>query len=752
MIKESIKAKTSSSIKSDAGVRNVFKTFFDLIMTGLSSPIKSIKHFNFIHITTLFKAIKNESPQQILNNFKRLLAGEVGQFTNDNIKFPEYSKISYLKEKQAAFDQFLHTKSIFDFSVSDPVVTIIMVLYNQAPLSFSCLNSIKKHVKLPIQLIIIDNNSTDETPQLLEQIKGAIIIRNKKNFHFIHACNQAIDHINTEYTLFINNDVELIEDSISIAFEQLSSNKDYGAIGGKIILPNGMLQEAGNIVWNDGTCLGYGRGQSPHLLQFNFMRNVDYCSAAFLMTRTELFKKHGGFDPLFKPAYYEETDYCLWLHEKGFKVIYHPQIAIRHFEFGSNSEDHANLLIKKNHKTFYKKHQLKLTLHQTANKNNISVARFAASSQNQKRILYVDARIPHRDDGAGFPRSNTILQCMIELGYQVSIYPLNHSTDHSREEMYRDIDNSIEIIYSKGFEGFKRHLQSHSNIYNLLWISRPHNLNAFNKLLSKDIFNGDIIYDCEAIYAERKIHKMKLEGVNLDQNQVDEMIGKELQLTHFAHKIVTVSDADAIKFKNLGKSNTTTLGHLLKLKPNKYSYGERKDLLFVGNLDHDDSPNVDSIIWFTNEVWPILKSNLPELKFHIIGSPKSLKIAELKMDDVIIHGKVEDTSSFYNKCRVFVAPTRFAAGIPYKIHKAASHSLPVISTDLLGRQLGWKHQEEIMLSTIDAEEFAKACMDLYNSASLWEHIQENASEKLANESSKEKYLNSLRQILKQAID
>ena len=734
--------------KSISVLRNSFQTLFKLLKLFLDSPIRSLKLISINNTKILLNAIKNEPPHQISKNFKRLIEGEASQITCKKNTFKAYTKANYLKEKNDELEQFIASKKELDFTEQHPVVSIVLVFYNQAALSLSCLSSIKENTKIPFQLIIIDNDSNDETPAILEKIKGANIIRNKNNFHFIHACNQAISYLNTDYILFLNNDVELFDNSIGIAYEQLASNKDYGAIGGMVILPDGNLQEAGSIIWNDGSCLGYGRGQSPQLHQFNFKRFVDYCSAAFLMTRTELFKKHNGFDPIFKPAYYEETDYCLWLQEQGYKVVYHPQIVVRHFEFASGSQENANSIIEKNHQLFYKKHKTRLSHHHSFEEYNISVARFATSQQSRKKILYVDAKIPHRDYGAGFPRSNAILQIMSNLGYQITLYPLNHSSDQSWKETYRDIEDSIEVVWSRGFEGFKVHFLSLIDDYDFLWISRAHDLDAFKKVLTGCGFKGKIIYDCEAIYAEREINRLKLHGESLSQNQVQSMMDEELKLTKFADKIVTVNNNDALKFSSRGIKNVSILGHFLKMQPIILPFDERMDLLFVGNLDHDDSPNVDSILWFSKEVWPILKSKLPELKFHVIGSANAQQISQLKIDDIHFHGRVEKIASFYRTCRVFVAPTRFAAGIPYKIHEAASHNLPVVATQLLGKQLEWKHKEEILLSELEANDFAEACFQLYTSHLLWERIQKNAASKIVNENSGKKYIETISKILK----
>ena len=194
-------------------------------------------------------------------------------------------------------------------------------------------------------------------PRLLKQIRGAQIVQNKTNLHFLRACNQAAKKATGKYVLLLNNDAQLVAGSISSALRTLNSSNDIGAVGGKIILPDGTLQEAGSIIWQDGSCLAYGRGDSPYAPTYMYKRDVDYCSGAFLLTDRELFLENGGFDEDYSPAYYEETDYCVRLWEKGKRVVYDPNAIIFHHEFASSSSQSSAIDLQIEHqKIFANKH------------------------------------------------------------------------------------------------------------------------------------------------------------------------------------------------------------------------------------------------------------------------------------------------------------------------------------------------------------------------------------------------------------
>jgi GT2 family glycosyltransferase len=251
--------------------------------------------------------------------------------------------------------------AILKLPVSDtPDISIILVLHNRAELTLACLASIRECLgasEIGIQVVIFDNGSTDLTSDLLARVEGANIIRNSENLHFLRGVNRAAAEAIGRHILLLNNDAQLLPGSLEAALRTLESATDIGAVGGRIILPDGTLQEAGSIIWSDGSCLGYARGRKPDDPEVMFRRDVDFCSGAFLLTRRELFERLDGFDEDFAPAYYEEVDYCVRLWQAGFRVVYDPGVVILHYEFASSSSSTEALLLQRtNRRLFCDKH------------------------------------------------------------------------------------------------------------------------------------------------------------------------------------------------------------------------------------------------------------------------------------------------------------------------------------------------------------------------------------------------------------
>ena len=139
---------------------------------------------------------------------------------------------------------------------------------------------------------------------------------------------------------------------------KLGLDDKVGAVGAKLLFPDGKLQEAGGIIWKNGFGWNYGRNKDPKESLYNFVREVDYCSASCLMVKKKIFDEVGGFDEIFKIAYCEDSDLCFTIRKHGYKVLYQPLAEVVHFE-GSTQGTDINSGIKsqqlENQKVFYKK-------------------------------------------------------------------------------------------------------------------------------------------------------------------------------------------------------------------------------------------------------------------------------------------------------------------------------------------------------------------------------------------------------------
>ena len=140
------------------------------------------------------------------------------------------------------------------------------------------------------------------------------------------------------------------------------------------------------------------------------------------------------------------------------------------------------------------------------------------------------------------------------------------------------------------------------------------------------------------------------------------------------------------------------LGHTIASEPGSNHFKQRDGLLFVGALRDEGSPNVDSLLWFLINVFPLLEQAIPGIQLNVVGDNSAPSLATISKPSINFTGRLDSIDQMYNSCRVFIAPTRFAAGIPHKVHEAAAKGLPSVTTALLAKQLGWQDGKELLIA------------------------------------------------------
>ncbi len=644
---------------------------------------------------------------------------------------------------QAALNKFLASTDRLQFSKPETIkISIVLIFYQQAHLSLLCLQSLLEHADVSFELIIIDNNSTDATDRLLEKIENATIIRNAENLGFVKAVNQGAEAANGEYVLLLNNDALIEKNTLSNALAVIDSDESVGAVGAKIKLLDGSTQEAGSIIWSDGACLGYGRGRSPTAPEFMYQRDVDYCSGAFLLFRRSTFMALDGFDLAYAPAYYEESDFCIRLQKQGLRIVYVPTAEITHYEFASSGGlGRASELQAKHRDVLCSKHGDFLKKQFANDKDNVLRARTKNDFPN---ILVIDDRVPYPSLGAGYPRCSNLLHELSKMDFNISFYPLLFP-EENWTDVYKALPNTIEVILDSGHDDLQEFLETRKDYYQYVIVSRVHNMEFFNHCLSLDpdlLGDAKIIYDAEAVTAPREILRLEFLGKAMPAIDQQELIDKELKQSKLAEKITAVSQNEANIFEQHGYNNTVVLGHTIASTPGSNGFNEREGLLFVGALRDEGSPNVDSLLWFLINVFPLLEEAIPGIKLNVVGDNSAPSLATIDKTSINFTGRVDSIEQMYNSCRVFIAPTRFAAGIPHKIHEAAAKGLPSVTTALLARQLGWKDGMELLVADEPAQ-YATQCIRLYNEEQLWQQVRDAGLAAIGEDCSQETFRKNL---------
>ena len=605
--------------------------------------------------------------------------------------------------------------NIISFPVFEKVsVSIIIPVYNQIQYTYNCLKSILNNTKdINYEIILVDDVSVDQTLVISSFVKNITVVRNATNQGFLLNCNNAAKLAKGEYIHLLNNDTQVSEGWLSHLLDVMNRDQSVGLVGSKLVYPDGRLQEAGGIFWNDASAWNFGNKSDPNLPEFNYLKEVDYISGASILIRSSLWKDLGGFDEEYVPAYCEDSDLAFSVRKAGYKVVYQPKSVVVHFEGVSNGTD-TNSGIKHyqvlNKEKFYNKWKDILTKEHFNNAENVFLAR--DRSRNKPCILFIDHYVPTFDKDAGSRTIYQYLKLLTSEGYNVKFIGDNFN----KMEPYGSIieDMGVEILYGVHYmNNWKIWLNDNAKYIKYAFINRPHiAVNYIDEIKSHNI---PIVYNVCDLHFLREERCFKLTGNKEHLKNYDKMKKVETELFTKADKVLTLSTDEQNIINNLMHFDKCLIAPIFVYDTFDFEIpndSNTKDLVFVGSFTH--TPNLDAILWFINKVFPFIKERIPNIKINIVGSNVPEELKQLENDSIVIKGFVSDETlkQIYLDARICVIPLRYGAGVKGKTIEAMYNKIPIVSTSI-GIE-GLENINECLDSFDDPKDFALEVIKMYN--------------------------------------
>lgn len=607
---------------------------------------------------------------------------------------------------------------------SQPLVSIVIPVYNKVEYTFNCLVALKENVssKISYEIIIVDDHSSDATKELIGRVKGINFNRNEENLGFLLSSNKGASVARGEYICFLNNDTEIQVNWLESLVDIFCRYPDAGIAGSMLIYPDNKLQEAGGIIWNDATGMNYGRLMDCLDPKFNFVRPVDYCSGASILIRKRDFEILQGFNKIFAPAYYEDTDLCFDVRNQlGKKVFYQPESRLLHHE-GITSGRSTSSGVKRfqviNQEVFRQKWERELQKHYKDQPE-----KGALRLCGKQTILIVDLYIPAFDKESGSFRMFQLIGIFKELDYHVIFAPDNEAPEEPYTFELQQL--GVEVIYrSKDFHRTViRQIEERLPYIDIAWICRPSLFAKYSSVLKKKN-SIKLIYDTIDLHYLR----LKREAELFPERKIDwktmkrleQKCGKESTMT------IAITEVDKQILKEMEIQPVETIPNIHV--PNRgvlIPFEERSGILFIGGYNHP--PNVDAVIWLCNEIMPLVWQEHPDLKVTLLGNKPTESVRELASSNVTVTGYIQDVSSYFKQSKIFVAPLRYGAGMKGKIGQSLEFSLPIVSTSIGSEGMNLEHEYHCMLAN-DPKSFAEAIIQLYFDKKRWERISSNAHE------------------------
>jgi GT2 family glycosyltransferase len=624
-----------------------------------------------------------------------------------------------------------------------PRASLVVPVYNQAAHTLACLRALAAHPpRAACEIIVVDDGSSDQTAQWMAQIAGLRYHRRASNGGFIAACNDGAALARGEFLVFLNNDTVPQPGWLDALLDTFRAQPEAGLVGAQLLYPDGRLQEAGGVVFADGSAWNYGRFESPEDPRFASLREADYCSGAAIAIRRALFAQLGGFDTRYAPAYYEDTDLAFAVRAAGQRVLYQPAARVVHLEgvtSGTDTGSGIKAYQLRNRGIFARKWQAALAAHPEPGVTPTPATLHA----RQRQILIVDEAVPQPDRDSASLRLLNLMRLLREAGAHVVFLATEHAPAGGQLAGLRAL--GIEVWHVPFAARPPAWLREHGGRFSLIVACRYYLAGKLFPLARRVAPQARLVLDTIDLHYLREARAAALSGNAALEKSAARTRRQELDVIAQSDITLVVSHSERdLLARDAPGARVEVVSNLHEVSGPGLPFAQRRDLVFVGGFRH--APNVDAVCWFVEEAMPAIRTRLPDVVFHCIGADPPAAIRALSAHgNVRIHGHVPDLQPAMDGMRVSVAPLRFGAGVKGKINLSMAHGQPVVATACAVEGMHLRDGVDVLVAD-DAQAFADAVVRLYQNEALWSQLSRNGLDNVARHFSMDAARDTVRKV------
>ena len=608
-----------------------------------------------------------------------------------------------------------------------PLASIVIPVYGQSAHTLACLRALAAHPPAAaFEVLVVDDGSTDDTPELMPRIGGLRYHRRPANGGFIAACNDGAALARGEYLVLLNNDTVPQPGWLDALLGTFATHPGAGLVGAQLLYPDGRLQEAGGVVFADGSAWNLGRHGDPADPRYAYVRDADYVSGAAIAIPRHLFLDLGGFDARYAPAYYEDTDLAFAVRAAGRRVLYQPAARVVHDEGATSGTDTGG-----GPKAAQVRNQAVFLEHRRDALAALGPRREptpATLHRGRRQVLVIDALTPQPDRDSGSLRLVNLMRMLLDEGAHVVFLPANRRYDGRYTDALRQL--GVEAWCAPHAARAPAWLAAHGARFDVVMACRHYVAGEFLPLLRRHAPRARVVFDSIDLHYLRESRAAAVAGDPAMARAAEGTRARELAVIAAADTTLVVSEAErAVLADDAPAARVEVLSNLHTVAGPGLPFDQRHDLVFVGGFRHP--PNVDAVLWFTGDVFPRVRARVPGVRFHCIGGDVPPAIEALAaVPGVTVHGHVPDIAPYMDGCRVAVAPLRYGAGVKGKVNLSMAHGQPVVATTCAVEGMHLADGVDVLVAD-DADAFADAIVRACGDRALWERLAGNGLDNVA---------------------
>lgn len=610
--------------------------------------------------------------------------------------------------------------------VSD--VAILIPTFNNWLWTERCLRSLERCPDVEMAHVwVVDDGSTDFTcRKISERFPQVNVIENEANLGFLRSCNGAYRKLNQyPFVFLLNNDAEPLPNFLDECRSAMESDDSIAIVASQLFYPDGLVQDAGGIIWRDASGWNYGNKKTSTL--FTLMaREIDYATGAAMLLRRSAVGEQ-LFDDNFAPAYYEDTDLSFRCRQKGFSVVYCPSSRVVHHEgksHGTNVAIGTKKFQEINRIKFEKKWKATLASHHWADPFGVDYAAFRLNlASKSKTILWIDYQLPDPTRDSGSVRAVALMEIFLSLGFLVVFVTENGDV---RQLNPTPLLNRG-VFVCRNMNEAKKVLSSFGREPDLIFSSRVSTTKNLGRKAKESFTNAKFIFDTVDLHFLRlqRAYEQEPDAGLLAASLATK--ADEINMVLESDVTFVVSDFERRLLLEIDPEfKIEVVSNVHEVNSQAFS-GVKRGLVFVGSFNHH--PNEQGIRWFIQKIWPLLPDTIKNEGLTIVGPNPPSWLLGYDDDRIRVTGWVPESKIYVANAKASIAPLLVGAGVKGKVGESIANYTPVIGTSIALEGMKLKH----LVSCFEANtpsEFAKGIIKIMADQELRLSMAKHAAESL----------------------